>query len=169
MTNKARIQDHFALYRIIQSQFVYLKHLDKCTLECCKPELEEKEKERLGNICSPPILIYVTCTKTAVSAISRLAESLFHFIQLLVYGQLPTAKACGLVLPNLVLQAHAALGGFTEDHRLVDIGSQTLPGYSFLIRGSSPVCNMELVCAMHFPTSLLLSRRCSHQVFPAEA
>ena len=49
----------------------------------------------------------------------------------------------GLVLPNLVVQAHSIRDGFTEDNRLVDVGSQILAGNSLQIRRSSPDTERE--------------------------
>jgi len=61
------------------------------------------------------------------------------------YGQLPMNEFNRLVLPNLVVQAHATRCGFTEDNRLVDAGSQILTGNSLRIRRSSPDTERELM------------------------
>ena len=50
-----------------------------------------------------------------------------------------------LACNSLVLQAHAARGGFTGYNRLVDIGLQTLAGFSLAVRCGSPDMERELM------------------------
>jgi hypothetical protein len=87
-------------------------------------------------------------------------------------GQLPTPEGSGLVLPNLVLQAHAALGGFTEDNRLwLTSGRKPYPAiHSSRVRGKQPSLQHGTCMRDAFPTITgVKSQMLSHQVFPAEA